>query len=385
MIKSLTLQTDEQPAASDIRELILERLDALRGLSPQVAVVLTSHMEGDFSAFLETIQEFFPDIDVLGCTTDGEVSLHAGPGRDTAQVTFLGADKCRFAAGVGRNLSSRPQDAIKEAYEQAVAKLGVAPVLAVPFPDGLTTLAIPLHELLPRFLGDGVTIVGGTAGDRFVIEKTFQFYGHEVMEDTLVLLLIGGPLLYGTSNEHGRRPVGRKHRLGRSEANVVYEIGENPAMDFYRNYIGENVEEYRQFPLMVYPDDGGTPFLSSAGFFDEDNASVVFVGVLPEDCSVQLSEGAREDILAASAKACEQALAAYPGNAPQVCMIFSCASRRHILGTMAPDELAFFKQSGCVPNAFGFYTYGEIAPANASGVTRLHSDTFVPLFLGEED
>jgi len=384
MLRSLTLQCEGQTTAQDLARRITERLDELRALKPSVAVLFTSFMEGDHQQLLDTVLEFFPECQIVGCTTDGEISLEAPSCRDTVQLTFMAAEACAMTAGHAGRFSERPVQAVQEAFAMAREQTALEPACAVVLIDGLTSIAVDTAAVLAEALGPELPVVGGTAGDRFIINETFQFFGNQVLQDSVVVLLFSGPVHFATHNEHGRRPIGVRAPVSGVEANLVRNIDGQPALDYYAGYLGTNSEEYRQFPLMVHPADGSRPYLCSAGFFNEDDGSIAFVGAFPREVEVQLCEADRFELLRAARQSCEQALAKYPGERPELCMVFSCASRRHILGTWAGQETDCLRDRNVAPNAFGFYTYGEIGPDNERGMPRFHSDTFVVLLLGED-
>lgn len=384
MLRSITLQSEGQATAGDVADMITQRLEAIRAVAPSVAVVYTSHMEGDLKQLLDTVADFFPQCQIMGCTTDGELSLEAPSCRDTVQVSFIGADACHLVTGAATGYSRRPVEAVQEAYAMAAAKSDQTPRCAVALLDGLACISVDNAAVLAHALGEDFPVVGGTAGDRFLLRETFQFHDRQVLQDAVLLLVFCGPVLFSTHNAHGRRPIGLQAPVSGVDANVVRRIGDMPALDYYASHLGPNSEEYRQFPLMVYPADGSRPYLCSSGFFDESDGSVAFIGAFPGDVSVQLCEADRQQILSAARESCSQALETFPGDSPQLAMLFSCASRRHILGTWAGQETDFLRERAVTPNAFGFYTYGEIGPDNESGAPRFHSDTFITLFLGED-
>jgi hypothetical protein len=68
--------------------------------------------------------------------------------------------------------------------------------------------------------------------------------------------------------------------------------------------------------------------------------------------------------------------AALGGLAPQLCIFVSCVGRRILMGHRAEDEVEAVRAalSGGTP-LIGFYSYGEIAPNNDTGVCGLHNQT----------
>ena len=102
------------------------------------------------------------------------------------------------------------------------------PRLALIVPDGLTANAYEVLDGFNQVLGIDVPVVGGMSADRVIENKqnwaTYQFYGNQVLTDSVPVLLCGGSLVYSLGVESGWSPVGKKARVTRSEANILYEL-----------------------------------------------------------------------------------------------------------------------------------------------------------------
>ncbi|MEB3212226.1 MAG: FIST C-terminal domain-containing protein, partial [Leptolyngbyaceae bacterium] len=121
-----------------------------------------------------------------------------------------------------------------------------------------------------------------------------------------------------------------------------------------------------------------------SGIYDSKLGSITFFGDVPKGTWVQVTETNRNDILAASKTSMEEALEHYPGHAPSAALLFSCASRRQILGSRTIEEYQLIQLNlrNDLP-ACGFYTNGEIAPLQQHGQTYFHNETFVTVLIGE--
>lgn len=386
MLHALVGHSDAVVPSEAVAEAIAEcrrQLEAIDA-APQAGIFFTSVMEHDHQALLTEILDAFSGIELIGCTSDGEVSSHNDFVLDSMCLLLFCSDTLRFATGVGRNVSANAHAAAKEAAEQARAKLGSDGALAIVLPDGLSTIASPLESALRDAFGQQFPIFGGTAGDHFILKQTWQFHGDQVLTDAMPVLLIGGDLLYSSAICSGWNPIGRKVRLTGSRENVVQSIDNRPALEFYSHYLGDNVKEYTQFPLALFDEDSSEFSLRDPLVFNEDG-SIQFIGHFPQNATVQLAEAGREEILAATKKASTAALEDYPGQRPALALIFSCTSRRQILGSLTGKECATLK-SLAPPDMqfFGFYTYGEIGPLKRGGPTVYHNDSYVVLVIGEE-
>ena len=373
--------------AIPVREALKQVIDTcgknLKGHEPKAGIFFTSLLNCDYRAMLGTILEAFPGIELVGCTTDGEVSNQFGFAEDSMALMLFCSDVLKFASGCGRDVSKRPQEAVDEARDEAMGKLEAQAALALVFPDGLSTFAVPLAAVLRQTFGNEFPVYGGTAGDNFHLEQTWQFHGNQVHTDAVPVLLISGPILMSSHIQSGWCPLGPKMTITESRKSTVYKVDDKPAMDLYHHYLGTNTEEYLQFPLALFEEDNEAFSLRDPIHFNEEDGSIMFIGHLPVGAQVQLSEAGREEILKAAHIASRNALESYPGESPALALIFSCASRHQILGTLTGEECRYFRKYAPPDlNIFGFYTYGEIGPLTPRGSTVYHNDTYVVLVLG---
>lgn len=371
--------TDPQAAVS---EVLAQCRQALQGRSPGAGVFHTSCMDCDHAALLALLDQAFPEAAIVGCTTDGEVSSRV----DFALQSFClilfvawpgGPD---FVTGVARGFSANPEASLAAALAEARAKSPRAPGLALVYPDGMSTIKTPLDTVLGEVFG-ATPVFGGTAGDNYRLQKTLQFYGAEVLTDALPFLLVCGEVPFAAGACSGWTPVGERMRVTSSVKNVVRTIDDKPAVELYRHYLGDDTEAYPQFPLAVFDQDPERFNLRDPMFINHADGSLQFIGHVPEGAQVQLTEVGRDGILTASDAAVRQALKSYPGPKPRLCLIYSCTSRRHILGTHTAEEcrlLRPLRDEGL--DYFGFYTYGEIATLPGETVSY-HNDTYVVLML----
>lgn len=355
--------------------------ERLEGFRPRAALLFSSFAGEDHAPVLAKIHALFGDLELAGCTTDGEVSSALGFGRRSVALALLGADGLEFAAVLAEGLAADPEGSLGRAAQQARARLSRPPALCLAFPDGLSTIGIALDEILCRVLGQDLPVIGGMAGDCFRLKQTWQFCGRRAASDGAALLFLAGDLRLAAGTGCGWSPVGRGHRVTEGSGNLVRRIGERTARDFLRHYLGETGHSMCHFPLAVTEPSGQGFFLRDPLFMDEDDGSVRFVGNLPENAEVRFAEAGRDDILAAARDVMDRTLRDFQGR-PDLCLIVSCASRRHILGTRTPEE--FQPLVRAVPGMpfLGFYSYGEIGPRIGGG-PRFYNDTFVFLALAE--
>jgi len=120
---------DTEDAVTQVIESCDEKLD---GETPIAGLVFCG-TEFEHSMVLKKIMGRYPDLQLIGCTTDGEMTSCNGFTEDAITLTLFCADKVDIAAGYGGGASTDPHGAAKKAIEMASSRLGDEPRLAIAF------------------------------------------------------------------------------------------------------------------------------------------------------------------------------------------------------------------------------------------------------------
>jgi hypothetical protein len=93
---------------------------------------------------------------------------------------------------------------------------------------------------------------------------------------------------------------------------------------------------------------------------------------------------ATDEIVDGARASVADALARFPGGrAPDAVLLWSCVTRRFLLGTRAAREVDAVREAiGTTTPVAGFYCLGEIAPIVDGDVSQFHNATMVALLLG---
>ena len=380
-----SIELDSQDA---IKEVLEQCHEQLVDLMPQAGILFTG-IDHDFKLILDRINEMYSGIKLIGCTTDGELSSVHGYTDDSIALMLLCSDKLFFKTGVADGISKETTVNIKKAVESVKLKLDQDPKLCITTPSGLTASGDNIVEGLRLSLGENFPIFGGNAGDQWRMKGTNQFYNDKVFTDAAPFLLIGGPLLYSFGVETGWIPIGKKARVTKSDNNVVYEIDNVVALDFYKHHLGDSIgldddNLIADYPLAVFEDDKESFYLRSPIIIDGETGSLTFVGNVPQGSTIQITHSTRDKIVEATKTSVNSSVTDYPGTKPSAALCFSCASRKQVLGTRVEEEYDAFKKNFPDLPVVGFYTYGEIGPLKKGNPTRFHNDTFFNLILGLE-
>ena len=389
MLRAIAAHSDDIDSDDAIGQVLADCARQLRGETPRAGLLFCA-AEFDHALILDRVNHAYPGLQLIGCTTDGEMSS-GGFSEDAVSLLLFVSDEVEFAAGYGSGAGGDPESAVGQALAMAGARLPGAPRLALTLPDGLTASAPRLLAAFDRRLGAGVPVVGGMSADRVGGCKTEfttrQFCGRELLSDAVPVLLLGGRLLYALGVESGWQPVGRIMTVTRSTSNTVHELDGRPALECYSHYLGRISDEHLaglgSYPLAIHEPGADRFYLRVPRSADPESGSIGFLGEVPEGARVQITQAVRDQVVDGARRAARAARRDYPGRKPDAALMFSCTGRKIALGTRTAEEVRLARESlpGQVP-VCGFYTFGEIGPVARDHRARYHNTTFVTLLLG---
>lgn len=382
MFKAAVGHSNDPDSLEAINETLAQCLASLGGAVPQAGILFAA-IDFEYSLILQRINDTFPKIELIGGSTDGEISSVLEFQQDSITLMLFCSDEIEIRAAIGRNVSQNPTEIAYESIESAKQQITMPIKFGITMMESLTTSTVSILQGLELALGN-LPIFGGATADQWRYKQTYQFYKNEVLSDAVTTLLFAGNIIFSHGRAGGWRPIGKRSLVTKVDKNIIYEIDHKPALDFYYYYL--NIDEPDSvYPLAVFPPNEETFFLRGAISYDKNTGSITVSGDIPDNSIVQITDTSLEDVIAASQSSFSEAKANYAGLDPEVALFFSCAWRRQILGTRANEEYQaianFHKQ---VLSSCGFYTYGEIAPLRENGQTFFHNTTFVTLLIGSQ-
>lgn len=376
---------DARGAIEEIREQVE---DTLSGLQPKAGLLFAA-IDFDHQELLNAVDEFWPGIELIGCTTDGEVSSEIGFSEDSVVLLLFASDTIDISAGFGVGLDDDAKATCHQAVEMASSKSDKNPALCITLPDAFGHSGQAVVNYLVTELGKDVPLIGGAAGDQWRLEKTYQFYGNQVLTGAVPVLLFSGPLAFSFSLGFGCTPVGDPATVTKSEGSLLQEINSEPAVDFYQKWVGKNTIRATEMPLVVLSENDEIDYYRTpATEFDMETGTVPMFADIKEGSRVRPAIMSRDTLLSSCVQAGDKVMTRYPsGSNPCVALLFSCAGRKIWLGTRTAEEQKSL--SGVIDSAIpsaGFYTYGEICPSiPIEDGAKFHNHTIVLALLGERN
>lgn len=384
MFFAVTAHSEDIDAEGVLDELLEQSRNRLQDRIPQAGILFCS-IDLEHEKIVQGIDDSWPGIALIGCTTAGEFSSQLGYRDDSATLMLFGSDIVEITAGLGLNVSKDIEAACSHALASALATATKEPALCIALPESLTTSGQQIVESLRDRLKN-VPVLGATAGDAMQLTGTRQFFGRKVCSDSVPVLLFSGPLVFSAAVASGWKAMGEPGLVTRSEVSLVHEIDGSPAIEFYRHRLGEQAMPGPETPLAILDDKGEVTCLrATLPPFVQESGAINYFGDVGEGAMVQITVADRASILDGCRASIEKAFADYPhGKTPAAALIFSCASRKLLLGTRTGDEGAIVESViGSQVPVCGFYGYGEIGPLDSHDpLSKYHNETFVSLILG---
>ena len=237
MFAAFVGHSEEADADTAIAEILEQCRAGLDGAVPSAGLLFAA-IDFEHEAMLCAITRAFPEIALIGCTTDGEFSSELGFREDSATLILFVSDTIDIRAGVGRGLRGDVGGACRSAVETARAQTNKRARLCITTPEGITVDGHSVTAMLQNAVGHDIPFFGALAGDQMRLESTKQFYGTEVLTDSIPVLLLCGEFRFSYGVSTGWHQVGEVGHITRAAGPIVHEIDAKPAVEFYRKYLG---------------------------------------------------------------------------------------------------------------------------------------------------
>ncbi len=331
----------------------------------------------------ESLRELYPSARIVAASTSGEITgTEVHEGRLVATAVAFARTKVSCAqTTIG---------GVEESYEggNRLARALIAPELVHVFvlSDGQVVNGTDLARGFNEHLPPGVRLSGGLAGDGTRFERTFVGLDKRPGPGRVVAIgFYGTALSVAFGSAGGWESFGPKRIVTRSEHNVLYELDGRSALALYKKYLGEQAAELPgsalRFPLSVTPPGAAHAVVRTILSIDEPTQGMVFAGDIAMGAQVRFMRASYEDLIDGAARAAERTREVQD---PELALCVSCVGRRIVLGQRVEEETESVRAAlGGRPVLAGFYSYGELAPADVNVACQLHNQTMTITTLKE--
>jgi hypothetical protein len=323
------------------------------------------------------LKSVYPNADIIFSSTAGEI-INDSVYDDSAVATAIEFEKTKVRC-VKTNINHHDSsfDTGNYLMEQLLTDdLNSVFVIS----DGTS---INGSELVDGFNNNknGIPVSGGLAGDAARFEKTFTGINEIPSQGNVIAIgFYGKDIVIGHGSLGGWDEFGHERTITKSDKNVLYEIDHKNALDLYKEYLGDYVNELPGsallFPLSIRLNHSEKNLVRTILSVNEEEKSMVFAGNLPEGGKVRLMKANFDKLIEASSTAAGDSLKSIKNHGPDLAVLISCVGRKLILQERTDEEVEAAKDILGEHTAItGFYSYGEISPFNSNVQCELHNQT----------
>lgn len=337
------------------------------------------------SSPFKDLSEHFRLSKIIGCSTAGEISGQT-ISDNSLVIGILNFEKTDLMSAYTpiMNASDSFESGKELANQLNNKELRGVLVLS----EGLNINGSQLISGINSVLPESVIVTGGLAGDNDKFNQTWVLKnGFPESNFVSAVGFYGEHIQIGHGSKGGWDIFGPERRVTKSVNNVLFELDGKPALQLYKDYLGERASELPSaallFPLALRANaDDTNQIVRTVLGVNESKQSMTFAGDLPENSLVQLMRANFDRLIDGAAEA---ALMINHHQKKEIfSIVISCVGRRLILGERAEEELeAVMELLPPHTKQIGFYSYGEISPFS-TGHCELHNQTMTITTITED-
>ena len=328
--------------------------------------------------YYELLRGVFPEANIALCSSSGEI-YGTEVTDEMLSVTAIEFEKTTIET-TSINISS-----FKSSYEAGVALINQLPQedlrYVLVLSDGSIVNGSELVRGVESIVQHKVPVTGGLAGDGTAFLSTLVGLNSNPKNGTIIGVgFYGGHIKIGHGSMGGWEMFGLEKKVTKSKANELFEIDNMNALDIYKQYLGNYVNELPGsallFPLSIKLNDNDEPIVRTILSINNESKSMVFAGDVPEGSKVRFMKANFDKLIDAASDATVRTLSQLNQTKPKLALLISCVGRKIILNKRIDEEVE------AVANVFGdevvttgFYSYGEISPMNPQSKCELHNQT----------
>ena len=335
---------------------------------------------------LAELTQDYPESIVIGCSTAGEIlgTQISDESVSAAIVRFAHTD-IRMASAPVPSAEGSFTAGQEIARQLKDSRLKGILVLS----DGLNVNGSELVRGLNSQVPSSVVVTGGLAGDGDRFRRTWVLQDRRPQSGFVTAVgFYGDRIRIGHGSKGGWDRFGPERRVTKSKGNVLFELDGRPALQLYKEYLGERADGLPAtgllFPLALRANQADSKSLVRTILaVDEGEQSLTFAGDIPEGAFAQLMKANFDRLVQGASEAASATTLPAESNSSTLAIAISCVGRRLVLGERTEEETeATLDVLPKGTQQVGFYSYGEISPYTR-GTCDLHNQTMTLTTLSE--
>ncbi|MCA9405535.1 MAG: FIST C-terminal domain-containing protein, partial [Candidatus Omnitrophica bacterium] len=289
---------------------------------------------------IEDLKSHYPKAVLTGCSTSGEI-YGTQVYDDTLTATIIQFEDTTIETVYEDFSESEESLIVGERLGQSLEKENLKHVFLLS--DGLGINGSELVTGITKSLPQYVTVTGGLSGDGDRFQETYVFIDGESRKNVVAAVgFYGERLEIGYGSLGGWDPFGPERLITRSHGNVLFELDGKPALELYKQYLGEHAKDLPStgllFPLSIRTEEN-TSLVRTILAVNEEDQSMTFAGNIPEGSYAKLMKANFDRLVDGAADAAKTSCTSLQSGSPDLAILISCVGRKLILKQRVEEEV----------------------------------------------
>ncbi|HAN09601.1 MAG TPA: hypothetical protein DCP90_03195 [Clostridiales bacterium] len=356
----------------------------LGDLAQWVLVFGNRNLIGDAKIFDE-IRGMYPKAYIMGCSSAGEIRDNVVTD-ESLVLTAIYLEKSNVVFSDFELESSKDSYEVGKKIIKSIKREGLVHLFVLA--EGLNINGSKLVEGMRTEAGIEVSITGGLSGDGADFKETCVLANEYAKSNKIVVAAFYGEIKTSCASVGGWDTFGVDRLVTKSEDNILYEIDGKPALDLYKEYLGDLASELPAsgllFPFCLTDKETESSYVRTILGINEEDKSLIFAGDIPTNIYCRLMKANDNNLINGSKQAGEFSLETFDSESADLAILVSCVGRKLVLKQMIDEEVDIVKETlGEKTNITGFYSYGEISPYKKGTQCELHNQTMTVTLFSE--
>lgn len=318
----------------------------------------------------------YPDAYIMGCSTAGDIKENIViDGALSATAVFLEKSSVRFNSFNLKDMNDSyklGQDIVSNINSEGLKHIFI-------LCEGININGSKLVDGLRSEIDEKVPITGGLSGDDSNYVSTYVIANDYAKTNLIVAASFYGGLESGCASVGGWDTFGIERLVTKAKDNILYEIDGKPALDLYKEYLGDLADELPEsgllFPLNIRAKNSDYSYVRTINGINESDKSLSFAGDIPENSYCRLMKSNSNNLINGARQAAELGKEMLQQD-PDLAILISCVGRKLVLKQLVDDEVEAVREIvGNNTEIIGFYSYGEISPYRKDTLCEFHNQT----------
>lgn len=235
--------------------------------------------------FTLALKNHYPEAVLFGCSSAGEISgIEVADG--SVVITAIEFENSKVKLESIKIEQNTDNKLLGAKLLEKLDKEGLKHVMILS--DGLNINGAELVNGIENALPGNVTVTGGLAGDGSDFNETVVYdkSGKPVSNCIAALGFYGEKVSVGYGSNGGWDSFGLERLVTKSKGNVLYELDGKPALQLYKQFLGEKANSLPAsgllFPLSLRENGIQEPVVRTILGVNEEDQSMTFAGSIPE-------------------------------------------------------------------------------------------------------